>query len=136
MTAKLVLAIALSALVAFSVCAAEEGKKEEKTTEKKADKKHEKKKQEEKVALDKLPEAVKAAAERAVKGIVLTEAEKETKGDEVVYEVEGKAGGKLYEIKIAPDGKVIKVEEEKEDDKDDDKDDEDDKDDKDDDGKD
>ena len=83
----------------------------------------------EKVALDQLPAAVKAAAEDAVKGIVLTEAEKETKNGVVIYEIDGKAGGKEYELKIAADGKVLKVKEEKNDDKDGDNEDDDDDDD-------
>jgi len=78
-------------------------------------------KKEEKVPLDQLPKAVKEAAEKAVKGIVLTEAEKETKGDKVTYEVEGKANGKEWEIAITPEGKVLEIEEDKDDDKDDDK---------------
>jgi len=72
---------------------------------------NEKGKQDEKIALDQLPAAVKAAAEQAVKGIVLTEAEKATKKGEVIYEVAGKVGDKEYEIKISADGKVLKVEE-------------------------
>ena len=67
-----------------------------------------------------------AAALKAVKGIVLTEAEKETKGSKVIYELEGRVGGKEYEIKISADGKVLKVEEENDDDDDDVEDDDDD----------
>ncbi len=43
-------------------------------------------------------------------GISLTEAEKETKDDSVIYELEGKLiNGKEYEIKIAADGTIIKI---------------------------
>ena len=78
---------------------------------------------EEKIALDQLPEMVKKAALDAVKGIVLTKAEKETKDDTVVYEVEGKVGNKEYEIKISAMGKVLRIEVEDEDGPDDDTDD-------------
>ena len=82
------------------------------------------KEKEVKVPLAELPAAVKEAAAKAVPGIVLTEAEKIVKGGQVLYyEVEGKANGKEYEIKITPEGKVLKVEQ---DDDDDDKDDDDD----------
>ena len=76
---------------------------------------------EEKIALDQLPAAVKKAAEEAVKGLVITEVEKVTKKDSQFYEVEGKAAdGKEYEVKISPEGKVLKVEQEDEVDDDDD----------------
>lgn len=67
------------------------------------------------VLLSSVPEVVKAAAARAVPGIVLEEAECETEGAQVVYELEGEAGGKEYEIEIADDGTVLKVEVEDED---------------------
>ena len=90
------------------------------------------KESDEKVALDQVPAAVKAAAEQAVKDIQLTEAEKETKKGVVIYELKGKVGDKTYEIKVGADAKVIKVKEAKKDDKeeDGDDDDDDDKDDK------
>ena len=75
----------------------------------------------EKIALDKVPAEVKAAAEKAVPGITLTEAEKETKKGVVVYELDGTANGKKYEIKVDASGKVLKSGEDKEDDKDEDK---------------
>ncbi len=44
-------------------------------------------------------------------GILLTEAEKETRDETVIYELEGKLiNGKEYEIKIAADGTIIKIE--------------------------
>jgi len=72
----------------------------------------EKEKKEEDIPLDKVPEKIKAAAEKAVKGIKLTEAELE----DGVYELEGKVGDDEYEIKITPEGKVIKIEKEDDDD--------------------
>ena len=56
---------------------------------------------------------VKAGAAKAVPGITLTKAEKETKGDVSVYELDGTANGKSYEIKLKPDGSLVKVKEEK-----------------------
>ncbi|MCZ7646995.1 MAG: PepSY domain-containing protein [Planctomycetota bacterium] len=76
---------------------------------------------EEKLALKDVPEAVLKAAQEAVKGIVFDEAEKKTRGETVVYELEGKAGEKRYEVKVSADGKVLKVEEDDDDDGDDDK---------------
>jgi uncharacterized membrane protein YkoI len=78
----------------------------------------------EKIPLAQVPEAVRKAAAGAVKGIVLAEAEKETSPKGVViFELEGKAGGKEYEIKVDAAGKVLKVELEDEDDEDKDDDD-------------
>ncbi len=71
---------------------------------------------EEEIALDKVPEAVLKAAKEAVKGIVLSRAEKETKGNTTVYEFDGKAGEKFYEVKVSAEGKVLSVKEEKQND--------------------
>jgi hypothetical protein len=60
-----------------------------------------------------VPAVAKEAAVKAVNGLVLTEAEKELKGSEVVYELKGTAGGKEYEVKVTAEGKVLKAEEEK-----------------------
>lgn len=84
---------------------------------------------EEEVALDKLPAAVRAAAEKAVPGIVLQEADRETEDGTVVYDVEGEANGKEYELEITADGKVLEVESEDDDSEADDDDTEDDDDD-------
>ena len=77
--------------------------------------------QEEEIALDKVPGAVMKAAKDAVKGIVFSKAEKETKDGKTHYELEGKAGEKSYEIEVSPEGKVLKVEEEAKEEQDDDK---------------
>lgn len=55
-----------------------------------------------------LPDAVKAAAKKAVKGIKLTEAEVESV---LVYELEGEAGDDEYELEVTADGKLLEVEE-------------------------
>jgi uncharacterized membrane protein YkoI len=62
------------------------------------------------VPLAEVPDAVKKAAQKAVPGIVLTEAEKQTRGKRVSYELEGKAGKKEYELEITAKGKVLEVE--------------------------
>ena len=82
---------------------------------------------EEKIELAKVPEVVLKAAQEAVEGIEIKEAEIEKTENGMIYELEGTADGKTYEVEITPDGKVIAVEEEEEDadkgDKDDDEDD-------------
>jgi len=82
--------------------------------------------EEQDVSLSDIPQAVLNAAMVAVPGIVLTEAEVESTEKGEVYELEGEAGGKEYEIHIAADGTVIGVEaddDEHDDDHDDDDDD-------------
>ncbi len=81
------------------------------------------------VAIADLPDAVRAAAARAVPGIVLEEAEREFENGRWIYSVEGEAGGTEWDLEITPAGKVLEVEQD-----DDDDDDEDDDDDGDDDG--
>ena len=83
------------------------------------------------ISLKNVPAKVKAAAMKAGKGIKLTEAEVEAA---LIYELEGTANGKRYEITVTGEGKVIGKEMES--DKDDDDEDDDDKDDKDDEDKD
>ena len=67
---------------------------------------------EEKVPLDKLPAAVKDAIKARFPGAKLGEANKETKKDETVYEVELKQKDQEYEVSITPEGKIIQVERE------------------------
>ena len=69
------------------------------------------------IALSEVPAAVRNAAENAVEGIVLTEAEVEEEDGQTVYEIEGKANGKEYEIEVTAEGKVLEIEEEDEDEK-------------------
>ena len=61
------------------------------------------------VAVTDLPAAVKDTAQRVVPGIALTKAEKETKCAKVIYELEGNANGKEYEMVVAEDGALIKA---------------------------
>ena len=65
----------------------------------------------EKIALDQVPAPVKAAAEKAVPGFTLTDAEKETKDGAVIYELKGTVGDKTYKVKVGADGTVIKSKE-------------------------
>ena len=70
---------------------------------------------EKEIPLDKVPTAVLEAAQKAVPGIELTEAEVERTIKGLVYEIEGTLDGKEYEIEVSPDGKVLEIEEEDED---------------------
>ena len=67
------------------------------------------------IPLDKVPTAVLEAAQKAVPGIELTEAEVERTIKGLVYEIEGTLVGKEYEIEVSSDGKVLEIEEEDED---------------------
>ncbi len=69
---------------------------------------------EKEVPLSEVPEEALEAAQGAVDGIEITEAEMETEDGETVYVFEGEANGKEYEIEVTPDGKVLEVEEEAE----------------------
>ena len=79
------------------------------------------------IALSSAPKAAVKAAQDAVPGITLTEAEVEEEDGRTVYEFEGIADGTEYEIEVTADGKVLEVEKEDDDDEDDDDDDDDDK---------
>ena len=67
---------------------------------------------EQEIALAEVPDAVMKAAQGAVEGIVLTEAEMEQEDGRVVYEVEGMADGQEYEMEITAAGEVLEVERE------------------------
>lgn len=63
------------------------------------------------VPLSEVPANIIATVQNTLPGISLSEAEKETKDDTVIYELEGKLiNGKEYEIEIAADGTIIKIE--------------------------
>ncbi len=63
------------------------------------------------ITLAEVPANIIAIVQNALPGITLSEAEKETKNGSVIYELEGKLiNGKEYEIKIAEDGSIIKIE--------------------------
>ncbi len=73
---------------------------------------------EKEIPLSQVPQPALAAAEGAVEGIALTEAEMEKEDGQTVYVLEGEAGGKEYEIEVTAEGKVLEVEEETDDDDD------------------
>ena len=63
------------------------------------------------VPVSEVPANIITIVQNTLPGITLTEAEKETKENTVIYELEGKLiNGKEYEIKIAEDGTIIKIE--------------------------
>ncbi|HIN26495.1 MAG TPA: cupin domain-containing protein, partial [Candidatus Marinimicrobia bacterium] len=70
---------------------------------------------EKEIPLDKVQTAVLEAAQKAVPGIELTEAEVERTIKGLVCEIEGTLDGKEYEIEVSSDGKVLEIEEEDED---------------------
>ena len=72
--------------------------------------------QEKEVPLSQVPAETLKAAQGAVDGIEITEAEMEEEDGETVYVLEGEANGKEYEIEVTPQGKVLEVEEEGKDD--------------------
>ena len=70
------------------------------------------KNKEEKLSPDKLPKAVLAAIKAQFPAAEITEAEKETEGGKVVYEVELKDKGQEYEVELLEDGTILEVEKE------------------------
>ena len=63
------------------------------------------------IPISEVPASIITIVQNTLPGISLTEAEKETKDESVIYELEGKLiNGKEYEIKIAEDGTIIKIE--------------------------
>lgn len=76
---------------------------------------------EKEIPLSEVPKEIIAAAQEAVPGIELTEAEVEKTDKGLVYELEGTVDGKEFEIEISADGEVLEVEsDEEEEDSDDD----------------
>ena len=72
--------------------------------------------QEKEVPLSEVPAEALKAAQGAVDGVTITEADVEKEDGQTVYVLEGEANGKEYEIEVTPEGKVLEVEEEDEDD--------------------
>ena len=66
---------------------------------------------EKEILLNEVPDVVLKAAQKAVPGIELTEAEVEKTTKGVVYEIEGTLDSKKYEIEVSSDGKVLEIEE-------------------------
>jgi len=65
---------------------------------------------EEEISLAQCPAPVKATIEKEAKGGTIEEIEKETENGKVIYEAEIVVGGKAYEIRVAPDGKLLSKE--------------------------
>ncbi len=65
---------------------------------------------EKEIPLSQVPAEAVEAAQRAVAGITLTQAEVEEEDGCTVYELEGTADGIKYEIEVTADGKVLEVE--------------------------
>jgi len=84
---------------------------------------------EENISIDQVPDAVKATILAEAKGAQIKEIERESKKGKTVYEAEWVVDGQEIEIKVAPDGTLLKREVEQEDDDDDDDDNDDDDDD-------
>jgi hypothetical protein len=78
---------------------------------------------EKEVPLSEVPADALKAAQGAVEGVTITEAEMEKEDGQTVYVFEGDANGKKYEIEVTAEGKVLEVEEKAEEAKDEDKDD-------------
>ncbi|MEE9466046.1 MAG: PepSY domain-containing protein [Candidatus Neomarinimicrobiota bacterium] len=70
---------------------------------------------EEEIPLSEVPKEIIAAAQEAVPGIELTEAEVEKTRKGLVYELDGTVDGKEYEIVISADGEVLEIESEDDD---------------------
>ena len=68
------------------------------------------------VALDQVPAAIKKAAEAAVPGFVLSEAEQETEEGALHWCLEGEANGEAVEVELDENGKVLEIERGEEDD--------------------
>jgi uncharacterized membrane protein YkoI len=67
---------------------------------------------EERVPLDRVPAAAKAAADKAVPGVRWKKAEKEQEDGKTIYELKGRdPKGKKIEVEVSPDGKQVSVEE-------------------------
>jgi uncharacterized membrane protein YkoI len=63
------------------------------------------------VPLSEVPPQVLSAAKGAVPGLLIDEIELEEEDGVQVWEFEGMAGGKRYEVEISPSGEVLEVEE-------------------------
>jgi len=63
------------------------------------------------IPLSEVPAHIITIVQNTLPGISLTEAEKEVKGDDTIYELEGKLiSGEEYEIKVSDTGTIIKIE--------------------------
>jgi len=71
---------------------------------------------EEEIAIGDVPAVVIAAGSKARKGFVAASSSLIHNGDETVYELEGRANGQPVELRVAPDGTLLSIEEDDEDD--------------------
>jgi uncharacterized membrane protein YkoI len=78
------------------------------------------KEHEKKIAISELPAIVVSAVNDTLPGFVISEAEIEGTGQEIIYEVEGNLNGQKFEIEITSEGKILEIEEENDEDTDDD----------------
>jgi len=60
-----------------------------------------------KVAIEQVPAAVRATLQQEAPGVAITTVDKEEEDGKVTYEADAMIGGQNYEIKVAPDGKLI-----------------------------
>ncbi|MEE9464997.1 MAG: PepSY domain-containing protein [Candidatus Neomarinimicrobiota bacterium] len=74
---------------------------------------------EEKIPLSEVPKEIITAAQEAIPGIELTEAEVEKTDKGLVYELEGTLDGKEFEIEISANGEVLEIESDDEEETDD-----------------
>ncbi len=63
------------------------------------------------IPLSEVPQEILAAAQQAVPGIQIEEAEIEMENGQQVYELSGIAAGQEYEIEISGTGEILEVEE-------------------------
>lgn len=67
--------------------------------------------EENEVPINQVPPNLISIVQNALPGIVLDEAEKCSRHDEITYKLEGKLiNGKEYEIKITESGTIVKIE--------------------------
>ncbi|MGN6626126.1 MAG: hypothetical protein ACTHLN_05855, partial [Tepidisphaeraceae bacterium] len=57
-----------------------------------------------------VPQAVVDAVKNAFSDAKITDAEKESKHGDVIYELDVISGGKTYEVKLTAEGKILKQE--------------------------
>jgi hypothetical protein len=66
--------------------------------------------QQEDVPINRLPGPVTAAIKNRLPGSEILRAEKDSDHGKVKYELKVKSKGQIYEVYVAPDGKVLKIE--------------------------
>jgi uncharacterized membrane protein YkoI len=66
--------------------------------------------EDEKIALDKLPKAIKEAVKAKFPGATLVKASKENEDGKTIYEVNLKYKGHTLDVSLSPDGKILEIE--------------------------